>query len=319
MGARVPRHVPHGRLRVMPLHPQAQTLLALSEQLGLPPFESGTPQQARDARAARRVGATEDVHEIRDLDAGGVRCRLYRPNAAVGLGLLVYLHGGGWLLGDLDSHDNVCRTLANRSGHAVLSVDYRLAPEHPFPAPLGDAIQATRWAHAHATTLGCDPGRLAIGGDSAGANLAAVVANIAPVPLRFQMLIYPVTDCRRVSPSYIENATGYLLTAAGMGWFIDHYLSGGQGSPEDPRVSPLLADDVTLRAAPRTLVITAEFDPLRDEGDQYAQRLADLGVATTHVRFSGMFHGFFSMPEFVDDAQAAQALAAQALTSALAD
>lgn len=302
----------------MPLHPQAQALLLGLEQLGAPPFESGTPQQARDARNARRIPATEQVHEIRDLDAGGVPCRLYRPSTDDSLGLLVYLHGGGWLLGDLDSHDNVCRSLANRSGHAVLSVDYRLAPEHPFPAPLGDAIQATRWAFANATSFGCDPSRIGIGGDSAGANLAAVVAQIAPIPLRLQMLIYPVTDCRCVSPSYTENATGYFLTAAAMGWFIDHYLSGGEGSPDDPRVSPLLADDVTLRATPPALVITAEFDPLRDEGDQYAQRLATLGVATTHVRFSGMFHGFFSMPEFVDDAKAAHALAAQALSSALA-
>jgi acetyl esterase len=287
------------------------------EQTGLAPFESGTPQQARDARAASRMPPTEDVHEIRDLDAGGVGARLYRPNADSELGLLVYLHGGGWLLGDLESHDNVCRSLANRTGHAVLAIDYRLAPEHPFPAGLGDAIQATRWAFANATTLGCDPQRMAIGGDSSGANLAAVVAQIAPVPLRYQMLIYPVTDCRRISASYTENATGLFLTAASMAWFIDHYLSGGEGSIDDPRVSPLLADDIALRATPAALVLTAEFDPLRDEGDQYGARLAALGVPTTHVRFGGMFHGFFSMPEFLDDAKAAHALAAQALKSAL--
>ncbi len=301
----------------MPLHPQAKSLLAAAEQLGLAPIDSGTPQQARDARQARRLPATETMHEIRDLDAGGVPARLYRPSDTPGLGLLVYLHGGGWVIGDLDSHDNVCRSLANRSGHAVLSVDYRLAPEHPFPAALGDSIQATRWAHANAVRLGCDPDRLAIGGDSAGANLAAVVAQLAPVPLRHQMLIYPVTDCRRTAPSYTENATGYFLTATAMAWFVDHYLSGGEGSPDDPRVSPLLADDVHLRGTPSALVITAEFDPLRDEGDHYAARLAALGVATTHVRFSGMFHGFFSMPEFIDDAKAAHALAAQVLKSEL--
>jgi acetyl esterase len=302
----------------MPLHPQAQSLLLLIEQLGAPAIEAGTPQQARDARKARQLPATEPVHEIRDLDAGGVPARLYRPNAANDLGLLVYFHGGGWVLGDLDSHETVCRSLANRSGQAVLSVQYRLAPEYPFPAPLGDAIQATRWAHTNATAMGCDPNRLAVGGDSAGANLAAVVAQIAPVPLRFQMLIYPVTDCRCITASYTENASGYFLTAAGMSWFIDHYLCGGHGSPEDPRVSPLLADDAIVRATPPALVITAEFDPLRDEGDQYAKRLADLGVMTTHVRFNGMFHGFFSLPEFIDDAKAAHALAAQALVSAIA-
>ena len=300
----------------MPLHPQAHFLIQALAQLGLPPFELGTPQQARDARAARGMAPAEHVHEVRDLDAGGVPARLYRPSAASDLGLLVYFHGGGWVIGDLESHDNVCRALANRSGHAVLNVDYRLAPEHPFPAALGDSIQATRWAHANAADLGCDASRIAVGGDSAGANLAAVVAQIAPIPLCHQMLIYPVTDCRRVSASYSENATGYFLTAAAMEWFVNHYLSGGQGSPDDPRVSPLLADDATLRATPPALVITAEFDPLRDEGEQYATRLAELGVATTHVRFSGMIHGFFSMAEMIDDAKAAHAVAAEALKTA---
>ena len=299
----------------MPLHPQAHVLIQALAQLGLPPLELGTPQQARAGRLAGGA-PSEHVHEVRDLDAGGVPARLYRPSAAGDLGLLVYFHGGGWVIGDLESHDNVCRSLANRSGHAVLSVDYRLAPEHPFPAALGDSIQATRWAHANAAELGCDANRIAVGGDSAGANLAAVVAQIAPIPLCHQMLIYPVTDCRRVSASYSENATGYFLTAAAMEWFVDHYLSGGQGSPEDPRVSPLLADDATLRATPPALVITAEFDPLRDEGEQYATRLAELGVATTHVRFSGMIHAFFSMPEMIDDAKVAHAVAAEALKTA---
>ena len=301
----------------MPLHPQAQALIDLTVQLGMPALDAGTPQQARDARAARLVPAAEDVHDIREVDAGGVPARLYRPNDTTDLGLLVYMHGGGWVIGDLDSHDNVCRSLANRSGHAVLSVDYRLAPEHPFPAGLGDCIQATRWAYANAQALGCDPQRVAVGGDSAGANLAAVVANIGPVPLRFQMLVYPVTDCRRGSASYVDNANGYFLTASAMGWFVDHYLAGGEGSPADPRVSPLLADDAALRGAPPALVITAEFDPLRDEGDLYAARLAALGVPTSHVRFSGMIHGFFSMPEWLDDAVSAQALAAAALKAAL--
>jgi acetyl esterase len=299
----------------MPLHPQAHVLIQALAQLGLPPLELGTPQQARAGRLAGGA-PSEHVHEVRDLDAGGVPARLYRPSAAGDLGLLVYFHGGGWVIGDLESHDNVCRSLANRSGHAVLSVDYRLAPEHPFPAALGDSIQATRWAHANAAELGCDANRIAVGGDSAGANLAAVVAQIAPIPLCHQMLIYPVTDCRRVSASYSENATGYFLTAAAMEWFVDHYLSGGQGSPDDPRVSPLLADDATLRATPPALVITAEFDPLRDEGEQYATRLAELGVATTHVRFSGMIHAFFSMPEMIDDAKVAHAVAAEALKTA---
>ena len=144
-----------------------------------------------------------------------------------------------------------------------------------------------------------------------------MVANIGAVPLRFQLLVYPVTDARRVSPSYTDNAEGYFLTADAMGWFVDHYLCGGAGAIDDARVSPLLADDAALRANPPTLVITAEFDPLRDEGDQYAARLASLGVPTSHVRFSGMFHGFFSMGDFLDDGRSAVALAASALKTAL--
>jgi acetyl esterase len=301
----------------MPLHPQAASLIELMAQVGGAPFHELTPQEARQLRAAAQRPPGEDIHEVRDIDAGGVPARLYRPSAAPGLGLLVFLHGGGWVIGDLESHDNVCRSLANRSGHAVLSVDYRLAPEHPFPAALSDAVDATRWAHEHAADLGCAADRLAIGGDSAGANLAAVVSQLAPVPLKFQLLVYPVADARQETASYVDNAEGYFLTTTSMTWFIGHYLAGGTGAVDDPRVSPLLADDAALRQSPPTLVITAEFDPLRDEGDLYAARLAAVGVPTSHVRFSGMFHGFFSMIDFLDDAKNAQALAAQALKTAI--
>jgi len=300
----------------VPLHPQATSLLELMASIGDPPIGSGTPEEARAVRKARQRPPSEDVHHIRDLDAGGVAARLYRPNDRDGLGLLVYLHGGGWVIGDLESHDNVCRALANGSGHAVLSIDYRLAPEYPFPAGLEDCIRGLRWAHANAESLGCRSDRLAIGGDSAGANLAAVVANLDVVPLVHQLLVYPVTDCTRSRPSYDENAEGYFLTKDAMGWFIDHYLSGGHGSPTDPRVSPLYASDTALASGPPALVITAEFDPLRDEGDEYAARLAATGVPTSHVRFGGMFHGFFSLADFVDDGAAANALAAAALRKA---
>ncbi|MCU1395352.1 MAG: esterase [Ilumatobacteraceae bacterium] len=300
----------------MPLHPQAERLLAAMALFGKPLVES-TPAEARTMRAANPRPEPEHVHEVRDVDADGVPARLYRPSADTGLGLLIYLHGGGWVIGDLDSHDNVCRAIANRSGHAVLSIDYRLAPEHPFPAALDDSITATRWAHTHASDLGCDPARLAIGGDSAGGNLSAVVANLAVVPLRFQLLVYPVTDARCDAPSYVENGEGYFLTAASMQWFIGHYLSGDASALDDPRLSPLRADDEAVRNSPPTLVITAEFDPLRDEGDRYAARLASLGVPTSHVRFGGMFHGFFSMGEFLDDGRTAVALAAEAVKVAL--
>ena len=299
----------------MPLHPQALALLDLMAAIGDPPMEEMSAAEARASRKARQLPSTAPIHEVRDIDADGIPTRLYRPNDRTDLGLLVYFHGGGWVIGDLDSHDAVCRALANGSGHAVLSVDYRLAPEHPFPAPLEDAVTATRWAHAHAAELGCRADRIAVGGDSAGGNLAAVVAQLAPVPLVYQLLVYPVTDLTCAQPSYEENATGYFLTKAAMRWFIDHYI--GEADAKDPRISPLFAADHVLAATPPALVITAEFDPLRDEGDAYATRLAALGVPTSHVRFGGMFHAFFSLGDFVDDGRAANALAAAALGATL--
>lgn len=301
----------------MRLHPQARQLLDLIESLGDPPLEEQTPDEARALRRAKIGPSTTEVHEVHDLDAGGVPARLYRPAADPGLGLLVFLHGGGWVLGDLETHDETCRALAAHSGQAVLSIDYRLAPEHPFPAGLADSIQATRWAHAHAAELGCDPNLLAIGGDSAGANLAAVVSQLAPAPLRYQLLVYPVTDARMGHPSYEEHAEGCFLTASSMRWFLDHYLSGGEGSPDDPRVSPLLAPTDALAASPPSLVITAGFDPLRDEGRAYADALDQAGVPTTLVHFDGMFHAFFSLGPFLDDGRAALALAGEHLRAAL--
>jgi acetyl esterase len=299
------------------LHPQARALLDLIDSLGEPPIEEQTPEQARALRTAKIGTPATSVAMVRDVEAGSVRARLYHPAPDTTTGLLVFLHGGGWVIGDLDTHDETCRSLAAGSGHAVLSVDYRLAPEHPFPAPLADAIEATRWAHAHAGDLGADPARIAIGGDSAGGNLAAVVTQLAPAPLVFSLLVYPVTDARLGQPSHDENAEGYFLSTAGMRWFIDHYLSGGMGSPDDPRVSPLLADDAALAVSPPTLVITAGYDPLRDEGSAYAERLHAVGVPTSLVHYPGMFHGFFSLGAFIDDGRTALALAGEALRTHL--
>ena len=244
------------------------------------------------------------------------RRRFYRPAVTRSAGLLVWLHGGGWVLGDLDSQDDSCRSLANRGGFCVLSVGYRLAPEHPFPAALDDAVAATRWAWDHANELGCEQ-MIAIGGDSAGGNLAAVVANRPPNPLCFQLLVYPATDARMgAHPSIEENADGYFLTEKALRWFYDHYLSGGDGSPEDARVSPLLEDSERLATTPSALVITAEYDPLRDEGTEYAARLTDAGVPTTHLRVDGQIHGFFSKFGVLDDARSAQAFAAEAVHTA---
>ncbi len=301
----------------MALHPQTAALLLAMEQLNTPAIETQEPAVARAGMEIMTAPSAVHLHEIRDLDADGVPARLYRPNDRKDLGLLVYYHGGGWVCGSINTHDDVCRKLAQSMGHAVLSVDYRLAPEFAFPQPLNDCIVALRWAHAHASELGIDASRIAVGGDSAGGNLAAAVANLQPVPLKFQMLIYPVTDATRSSQSYQDNATGYRLTANGMKWFCDHYLSGSIGSPTDPRVSPLFADAVTLASAPPAIVITAEYDPLRDEGEQYAHRLLEAGVACSLTRYYGQIHGFFSMSHFVDDGAAAITQAATATRIAL--
>lgn len=297
----------------MPLHPQTRAVLDFMATLGAPKLEDSTPDQARTSmRAALAPG--EDVHEVRDVDAGGVPARLYHPSPEV-TGLLVFFHGGGWVVGDLDTHDATCRALANRSGQAILSVDYRLAPEHRFPAAVEDCLAATAWAHTNAASLRADPTRVAVGGDSAGGNLAAVVAVAGVAPLRFQLLVYPVTDVRGTTESYTANAEGYLLTAGSMLWFRGHYAD--EPDYGDPRLSPMLYGDDVLRTAPPGLVITAEFDPLRDEGEAYAARLNGLGVPTTSVRFGGQIHAFFSLPGIADGALAV-GLAGSALRTALA-
>ena len=301
----------------MALHPQTAALLVVMEQFNAPALETQEPTVARAGMEMMTAPSTVELHEIRDVNADGVAARLYRPNDRKDLGLLVFYHGGGWVLGSMNTHDDVCRKLALAMGHAVLSVDYRLAPEFAFPEPLNDCIVALRWAHANAAQLGIDATRIAVGGDSAGGNLAAVVANLQPVPLKFQMLIYPVTDATRSSQSYKDNGEGYRLTAAGMKWFCDHYVSGSIGTPTDPRVSPLFADATTLASAPPAIVITAEYDPLRDEGEQYAHRLIDAGVACSLTRYYGQVHGFFSMSQYVDDGASAITQAATATRLAL--
>ena len=301
----------------MALHPQTAALLVVMEQFNAPALETQEPTVARAGMEMMTAPSTVELHEIREVNADGVAARLYRPNDRKDLGLLVFYHGGGWVLGSMNTHDDVCRKLALAMGHAVLSVDYRLAPEFAFPEPLNDCIVALRWAHANAAQLGIDATRIAVGGDSAGGNLAAVVANLQPVPLKFQMLIYPVTDATRSSQSYKDNGEGYRLTAAGMKWFCDLYVSGSIGTPTDPRVSPLFADATTLASAPPAIVITAEYDPLRDEGEQYAHRLIEAGVACSLTRYYGQVHGFFSMSQYVDDGASAITQAATATRLAL--
>lgn len=301
----------------MTLHRQTAELLSAMAALGLPRIEEQTPTEAREQRRAMLRPSPEPIGEVRDLDAGGVPGRLYRPDVVRSPGLLLWLHGGGWVLGDLDTHDDLCRSVANRGACNVLAIDYRLAPEHPFPAAVDDVMAAATWAYEHAADLGCAP-LLAVGGDSAGGNLAAVLANRPVVPVCLQVLVYPCTDARMGHYSYVENGDGYSLTPSGMKCFYDHYLSGGDGSADDPLVSPLLEDDARLASAPSALVITAEYDPLRDEGIAYAERLAGAGVATSHVHFGGQIHGFLSMFGLLDDCRTAQAMVGEAVRTAFA-
>lgn len=298
------------------MHTQAMTIVELYKSFGGPPIETQTPNEVRARYASTALQSEEVVAEIRSVDANGIPARLYRPRLDGELGVCVYFHGGGWVIGDLETHDDVCRAIANRSGHAVLSIDYRLAPEFPFPAPLEDCITATRWAFEHAQELGCDPNRIALAGDSAGGNLAIAVAIATDVPLSGLVLVYPGTDATQSHRSQNENANGPILTKATVTWFVDHYL-GEKVSRDDPRVSPQFASDEVLAAFPPTLVITAEFDPLRDEGEAFAARLSSLGVPTSSVRYSGQIHDFIRMSGFLDDAHSVRALIGAALNRAL--
>jgi acetyl esterase len=293
----------------MPLHPQVSAVLEQMRATGGPPLEEMSVEQARAGhlRAAESLGgAPEEVASAVDIAAGPLRLRAYRPRGAGPdrlLGGVLYLHGGGWVTCDLDTHDRLCRSLANRSGAAVVAVDYRRAPEHPFPAAVDDGLEALAWLRAHAAEVGVDPARLAVAGDSAGGNLAAVIARRdreaggAP-PLLLQVLIVPITDGAMDSPSYAENAQGFYLTRAGMGWYWGHYLAGAD--PLHPDASPLRAAD--LGGLPPALVLTAEYDPLRDEGEAYAERLRAAGVAVDCRRRAGMVHGYLRWTAAVDEA-----------------
>ena len=299
------------------IHPQGLAALRALATLGGPLIQDSSPEDFRAWNATRPRPDGPPVHEVRDLDAGGIPCRLYRPSAEEGIGLLVHIHGGAWVIGTLDSYDAVCRSLAVRSGAAVLSVDYRLAPEHPWPAAVEDSLCAVRWASENASSLGIDPDRIAVGGDSAGGNLAAIVAQQRPVPLRFQLLVYPATDMTRSLPSHTENARGPILDRHAMDWFIGHYIPDAAGHRHE-LASPLHAADALMTGLPPALVITAQYDPLRDEGEAYGSRMIEHGGTASVVRFNGMFHGFWAMQHLLDDADHAHDIAAAALRRALA-
>jgi acetyl esterase len=310
------------------LHPQARALLNLIEEKGLPPTHTLTPAQARHWYRERRFVTQPQPPEValmRELRANGplgdIALRLYRPLGSTAgqlLPVLVYYHGGGWVIGDLESHDTLCRQLANGSGCAVLAVDYRMGPEHRFPAAVDDALAATRWVRANAASLQLDASRMAVGGDSAGGNLAAVVAIAArdagDLPIAFQLLIYPATDMRRGAPSHQSNGQGYLLTSDTITYFHDHYIDDARHDL-DWRASPLLHPD--LSRLPPAFILTAGYDPLRDEGLQYAQALTEAGSKAALVCFERQIHGFITMGKVLDEANVAVSLCASQLRQAL--
>jgi acetyl esterase len=306
----------------MPLHPAAEPLVKMFADLGLGFSSDSTPESMRAAiEGATRGLAVHDVHAVEDRQipgpAGSIPVRVYRPSAEVPLPILVWFHGGGWVIGSLETHDNLCRLLCDDAKVIVVSVDYRLAPETKFPGAADDCIAAWVWINEHAEELGGEAQKIALGGDSAGGNLAAVVALVAreeglPIPA-FQLLVYPVTDHEFDSPSMVDNAEGYFLRTETMRWFFDQYAAT-LGDVADWRLSPLRAPDLT--GLPAALVITAECDPLRDQGEAYAQRLRDAGVPTQSVRADGLFHGFFGMHPFLPPARAAWDTAIGALRAA---
>jgi len=302
----------------VPLDPAIKTVLDQLETMGGPALHEVSPDEAREMMKLLTAieGEPEAVARVENTMIAGVPVRVYAAERGP-QPILVWYHGGGWVIGDLDTTDGVARKLANRADAVVVSVDYRLAPEHPFPASVDDCWAVLEWVAANGAELGGDPPRIAVGGDSAGGNLAALMAikaRDAGISLRHQLLVYPVTDLTLSFPSIDENAEGYLLTKDSMVWFVNHYLGGAD--PKDPNISPYYVDDVSA-VAPAN-VLTAEFDPLRDEGEAYADRLKDAGVAVEMKRYDGMIHGFYGLGSITPVADEAIATSAARLRAALA-
>jgi len=298
-----------------------QVLDGVAAMPGPTALEEMSPAEVRsimDEMAAIFPGPEVETEDRTIPGPGGnIPVRVYRPEGDGSFPVVVFFHGGGFVIGSITSHDATCRSLCQKSGATFVSVDYRLAPEHPFPAAPEDCYAATRWVSEHGAELDVDPSRLAVVGDSAGGNLAAVVCQMAKErgapPIAFQALVYPVTDHVETA-SRTENADGYLLTTAAMDWFIDHYADGD--ARKNPWCAPLRAGD--LGGLPPALVVTAEYDPLRDEGEAYGRRLQEAGVPVTISRYDGMVHGFFSMTALVPRAVDAEDEVAQTLRLALA-
>jgi|SoiMetStandDraft_5_1073268.scaffolds.fasta_scaffold16590_3 acetyl esterase/lipase len=308
----------------MPLHPQCKAFLDMLAAAGGPGLHEMPLDEARKVpyQMIELGGAEEPLAQVETRIIPGpvqIPVRVYRPSLAQDLPALMYFHGGGFVICNLDTHDRLCRGLANASGCAVLSVDYRLAPEHKYPAAAEDAYAATRYVAEHAAEFGIDPNRIAVGGDSAGANLATVVALMARdrggPALKFQLLIYPVTDfTEHATQSEREYGHGYFLDVELMDWFGDQYFAA-DADRHLPYASPIKASD--LRRLPPAMVLTGECDPLRDQGEAYADKLRTAGVAVVLKRYDGMIHPFLSLAGIVDAGRDAIKESAAAVRQAL--
>jgi acetyl esterase len=309
----------------MPLHESAEMMLHVLADAGLTFTPEATPETRRAAMIAVTANPAFPKHPVFDVrdhaipgPMGSIPVRVYRPNDAPDHPVLLWFHGGGWVTGNLDTHDQLCRLLCDDAGVVVVSVDYRLAPEAKFPCAAEDCAAAYSWALSHAHEVGGDAQRIAIGGDSAGGNLAAVVALLAreqglPQP-KLQLLVYPVTDYEFDSDAMVDNAKGYFLEAESMRWFYEHYART-PADYNDWRFSPRRHDDLSGLAP--AVVITAEFDPLRDQGESYAAQLKEAGVPTEVVRADGLIHGFFGLHAFMPPGQKAWDVAIMAMRAAL--
>lgn len=309
------------------LDPQMKTMLDAFNAAGPMFLRAETPEQAR-AKMQALLEANpippEEIYRVEDRHIPGpardIAVRIYTSQGRPPMGVLVYFHGGGWVLGDLDSHDRVCRAMANGAGCVAVSVDYRLAPEHVFPAAPEDCYAATKWVAENAASIGGDPSRIAVGGDSAGGNLATAVAMMARdrggPALCYQLLLYPVTDSALDTPSHKEFAAdGYVLSRADMEWFWKNYLDSS-ADKNNPYACPMRAKN--LSGLPPAMILTASHDPLRDEGERYAERLITAGVKVTCTRYEGVTHGFISFADGLDQGKAGQRQAADALKAAFA-
>lgn len=308
----------------MPLDPQIQAVLDQMAALNGPPIHVLTPEVVRMGIRMQAANAADEPEAVAQVvnrtipgPAGELPVRIYTPAGSGPFPALVFFHGGGWVICDLDTHDKLCRSLCNGAGCVVVSVDYRLAPEHKFPAAPEDCYAATQWVAGHAAEINANAGKIAIGGDSAGGNLTAVVAQMVRDQggprLALQLLIYPATDFNFDGPSIHENGQGYFLTNEDMNWFSSYYLNS-DADRKNPLASPMLT--ANLSGLPSALVITGEYDPLRDEGEAYGKRLKEAGVPVTLSRYDGMIHGFLSLEPLTDKGKQAITECAQALRAA---